>query len=114
MSHNQSRQTPEKIPPRRNTTRMLPKAFCSGPCNKIKKKNYSYIDDMHNLRYLKKKKYHVALGGGGENADGEVSIGETEERDEHYHPALVGVFCREIESRYEQNPRQNRNHESFS
>jgi len=31
MSHNQSRATPENIPPKRNSTSKLPNAFCSGP-----------------------------------------------------------------------------------
>jgi len=35
MSHNQSRATPENMPPKRNSTSKLPSAFCSGPC-KIK------------------------------------------------------------------------------
>jgi len=32
MSHTQSRMAPQKMPPRRQSTSKLPKAFCSGPC----------------------------------------------------------------------------------
>ena len=32
MSHTQSRTAPQKMPPRRQSTSKLPKAFCSGPC----------------------------------------------------------------------------------
>lgn len=32
MSHTQSRTAPQKMPPKRQSTSKLPKAFCSGPC----------------------------------------------------------------------------------